>query len=127
MEVRSGHYVATSCSREYAVGCLNMHRDGYSFLISLHPLEGINGDIFISPESAANAMHGDIVVARIARIEAVGQADGEILRVLKRVHPTVVGEFRILSEALRGPARRARPAVDRNSGGDGSSSAGPAD
>ena len=40
-------------------------------------------------------MHGDRVLVRIARIEAGGRADGEIVKVLKRAHPTVVGEFRI--------------------------------
>ena len=72
-----------------------MHRDGYGFLISERPIEGIVGDVFIPPESAEKAMHGDRVVVRIARIEAGGRADGEIVKVLKRAHPTVVGEFRI--------------------------------
>ena len=40
-------------------------------------------------------MHGDRVVARIGRIEPDGRAHGEILRVLQRAHPSVVGEFRI--------------------------------
>jgi ribonuclease R len=40
VEVRSGHFVVTSLSREYAVGRLNMHRDGYGFLIPDHPIEG---------------------------------------------------------------------------------------
>jgi ribonuclease R len=40
-------------------------------------------------------MHGDRVLVRIARIEAGGRSDGEIVKVLKRAHPTVVGEFRI--------------------------------
>ncbi len=40
-------------------------------------------------------MHGDRVLVRIARIEADGRADGEIVKVLKRAHPTVVGEFRV--------------------------------
>ncbi len=40
-------------------------------------------------------MHGDRVVVRIARIESGGRADGEIVKVLKRAHPTVVGEFHI--------------------------------
>ena len=40
-------------------------------------------------------MHGDRVVVRIGRIERDGRAHGEILRVLRRAHPTVVGEFRI--------------------------------
>src|SRR5690349_5744046 len=68
IEVRSGQYVATSRSREFAVGRLNMHRDGYGFLISERPLEGVQGDIFLPPETAQKAMHGDRVVVRIARI-----------------------------------------------------------
>jgi ribonuclease R len=95
IELRSGHYAVTARSREFAVGRLQMHRDGYGFLIADHPVEGIQGDIFIPPESAEKAMHGDRVVVRIARIESDGRADGEIVKVLKRAHPTVVGEFRI--------------------------------
>ena len=95
IEVRSGHYAVTAGSREFAVGRLNMHRDGYGFLISDRPIDGIAGDVFIPRESAKAAMHGDRVVVRIARIEADGRADGEIVKVLKRAHATVVGEFRI--------------------------------
>ncbi|HEX3744586.1 MAG TPA: VacB/RNase II family 3'-5' exoribonuclease [Bryobacteraceae bacterium] len=95
LELRSGHFTATARTREFAVGRLNMHRDGYGFLISERPLEGIAGDIFIPPDSAEKAMHGDRVIVRIARIEAGGRADGEIVKVLKRAHPTVVGEFRV--------------------------------
>jgi len=95
IELRSGHYTATACSREFAVGRVNMHRDGYGFLISDRPLEGIQGDVFLPPETAEKAMHGDRVVVRIGRIEASGRADGEIVKVLQRAHPTVVGEFRI--------------------------------
>jgi ribonuclease R len=95
IELRSGHYVVTARSREFAVGRLNMHKDGYGFLISERPIEGLTGDIFIPPASAERAMHGDRVVVRIARIESDGRADGEIVKILKRAHPTVVGEFHI--------------------------------
>ena len=95
VEVRSGHFVVTKFSREYAVGRLNMHRDGYGFLIPDHPIEGLKGDVYIPRESAQAAMHGDRVVVRIARIERDGRADGEIVKVLRRAHQTVVGEFRI--------------------------------
>ena len=95
IELRSGHYTATALSREFAVGRLNMHRDGYGFLVCDTPVAGVSGDIFIPPDSAEKAMHGDRVVVRIARIEAGGRADGEIVKVLQRAHPTVVGEFRI--------------------------------
>jgi ribonuclease R len=95
IELHNGKYAVTALSREFAVGRLNMHRDGYGFLVSDTPIAGIAGDIFIPPDSAEQAMHGDRVVVRIARIEAGGRADGEIVKVLKRGHPTVVGEFHI--------------------------------
>ncbi|HUP02775.1 MAG TPA: VacB/RNase II family 3'-5' exoribonuclease [Bryobacteraceae bacterium] len=95
VELRNGHFALTAGSREFAAGRLNMHRDGYGFLIADHPPEGIAGDIFLPPEQARKAMHGDRVVVRIARIEPGGRADGEIVKVLKRAHATVVGEFRI--------------------------------
>jgi ribonuclease R len=95
VELRTGHYVSTRVSRQYSTGRLNMHRDGYGFLISDQPIEGIRGDIFVPPESAQKAMHGDRVLVRIGRIEHDGRADGEIVRVLRRAHTEVVGEFRV--------------------------------
>ena len=95
VETRSGHYTATGVSREFAVGRLNVHRDGYGFVIPEVPVPGLRGDVYIPKESASRAMHGDRVVARISRIERDGKADGEIVRVLRRAHLTVVGEFRI--------------------------------
>jgi len=99
VETRSGQYVATGASREFTAGRLSVHRDGFAFITPDVPIPGIKGglkgDIYIPKENAARAMHGDRVVARIGRIEADGRAHGEILRVLKRAHPSVVGEFRI--------------------------------
>ncbi|HYL34358.1 MAG TPA: RNB domain-containing ribonuclease [Bryobacteraceae bacterium] len=95
VEVRSGHFIATRFSREYAAGRLNMHREGYGFLIPDHPLEGVRGDVYIPRDSAQTAMHGDRVVVRIARIESDGRADGAIVKILRRAHQTVVGEFRV--------------------------------
>lgn len=95
VELRSGQFVVTARSREFAVGRLTMHRDGYGFLISDHPVAGVTGDVFIPPESAEKAMHGDRVVVRISRLEPGGRASGEIAKVLRRAHVTVVGEFRI--------------------------------
>jgi ribonuclease R len=94
IELRGGQFVLTERSREFAVGRLNLHRDGYGFLISERPITGITGDIFLPPDSAQKAMHGDRVIVRIARVEPGGRADGEIVKVLKRAHQTVVGEFR---------------------------------
>ena len=95
VEVRSGHFVATRFSREYVTGRLNMHRDGFGFLISDRPIQNIRGDVYIPRESAQTAMHGDRVAVRIARIENDGRADGEIVKILRRAHQTVVGEFHV--------------------------------
>jgi ribonuclease R len=97
VEIRSGHYVAPGANREYVSGRLNMHRDGYGFLIPDTPVERLRGDVYIPRDSARVAMHGDRVVIKIARIENDGKADGEIVKVLRRAHPSVVGEFRVRS------------------------------
>ena len=94
IELKSGHFVLTRLSREYVAGRLNMHRDGYGFVAPDHPIEGLRGDVYIPRDSAQTAMHGDRVVVRIARIESDGRADGEIVKILRRAHPSVVGEFR---------------------------------
>lgn len=95
IELRGGQYVPIRGSREFATGRLNMHRDGYGFLISDKPVEGIKGDVYIPKESASQAMHGDRVIVHIARIERDGRADGEIVKILKRAHVTVVGTFQV--------------------------------
>lgn len=91
--LRSNQYALTAGNREYTVGRLSIHRDGYGFVIPDTPIEGIRGDIFLPPEQAERGMHGDRVVARILRIENDGKADGEIVRILQRAHITIVGEF----------------------------------
>jgi ribonuclease R len=95
IQLRSGHYVLTVASREFTVGRLNMHRDGYGFVIPDRSVEGMSGDLFIPPDETNGAMHGDRVIARIVRFEDNGRADGTVLRVLRRAHATVVGEFLI--------------------------------
>jgi ribonuclease R len=95
IEYRSGHYIATSHSKEFIAGRLQMHRDGFGFVVPLQKIEGVVGDIFVPAANAAQAMHGDRVMARITWIGPDGKAEGEILRVLSRAHLTVVGEFRV--------------------------------
>lgn len=70
-----------------------MHRDGYGFVVPDSPVRGMDGDLFIGRDNTSDAMHGDSVLARIERRRHDGRAEGRILKVLKRVHPTVVGIF----------------------------------
>ena len=90
-ELRSGHFVAVGENTEYVAGRLSIHRDGFGFLI---PDAGKN-DIFLPPSEAAKGMNGDRALVHITRIGREGRAEGEILRILRRAHMTVVGEFRI--------------------------------
>ncbi len=76
-------------------GRFSAHRDGFGFVIPDEPLEGVKGDIYIAKESAVRAMHGDRVSARLRRVEPSGRAHGEIVEVLRRAHPEIVGEFHV--------------------------------
>jgi len=100
VETRPGQYVAVGANREYASGTLEVHRDGYAFVRPQTPIAGLRGDVYVPKAAAEQAMHGDRVVVKIGRIEPDGRADGEIVRVLRRAHPTVVGEFRIRRAGL---------------------------
>jgi ribonuclease R len=95
VEVRSGHFIATVENPEYVTGKVSVHRDGYGFVIPDTAIAEIHGDIFLPSEEAQKTMHGDRVLARITRLDRERRAEGEILRILKRAHVTVVGEFRV--------------------------------
>jgi ribonuclease R len=95
IEVRKDHFTATAKNREFAVGRMSIHRDGYGFLIPDKPIEGISGDIFIPTNETKGAMNGDRAIIRVLRVESGGRSDGEVVKILKRAHPTVVGEFRV--------------------------------
>ena len=95
VELRSGHFIAVGKNPEYAAGRLSVHRDGFGFLLPDTPVEGIRGDVFLPPEQAAKGMHGDRVLVHVLRIGKEGRAEGEIVRILRRAHVTVVGEFRV--------------------------------
>ncbi len=75
-------------------GRLNVHRDGYAFLIPDKPIPGVDGDVYITKEEAHKAMHGDRVGIRLKRGDR-GRIHGEIMQVVRRAHPSVVGEFRV--------------------------------
>jgi ribonuclease R len=93
--VRGHQYVLPGSTQEFAVGRLNMHRDGYGFVIPNSPPPGVRGDVYINANAMGGAMHGDRVLARITRIAGDGRAEGEVQRIITRAHPTVVGEFRV--------------------------------
>ena len=82
-------------SKNAVTGRLTMHRDGYGFVIpeKVEVQQRISGDIYIHANAIGSAMHGDRVLVEIGTIRPDGRAEGRILRVLGRAHPTVVGAF----------------------------------
>jgi ribonuclease R len=84
-------------NRSLLPGRLILHQDGYGFVVPDRPVPGLDRDLFIPPDAVGDAMHGDHVEVQLGRITPGpdGQrAEGRIVRVLGRAHPTVVGLFR---------------------------------
>jgi len=88
-----------AAAKNTIVGRLTMHRDGYGFVIpdpsSLDETlkARLSGDIFIAPPAIGSAMHGDRVRVEIRAVRSDGRAEGRILALVDRAHPTVVGIF----------------------------------
>ena len=100
IELRNGHYAAVSRNREFAVGRVSMHREGYGFLIPDQPIDGVSGDVFLGRDATKGAMNGDRAIAKITFVGKDRRAEGEIVRILRRAHPAVVGEFRITRRGM---------------------------
>jgi len=86
-----------STSRSSFPGRLILHQDGYGFVVPDKPMPQLDRDVFIPPSAVGDAMHGDHVQVELGRVTPGpdGQrAEGRIVRILDRAHPTVVGLFR---------------------------------
>jgi ribonuclease R len=79
-------------------GRLVLHHDGYGFVVPDTPMPQLDGDVFIPRDAIEDAMHGDHVLAKIQRRAGGGfgaqRAEGRIVRILDRAHPSIVGLFR---------------------------------
>jgi ribonuclease R len=83
--------------RDEIKGRLVLHHDGYGFVVPDSPMPQLDGDVFIPRDAIQDAMHGDHVLVKIQRLGGVAgaqRAEGRIVRILGRAHPTVVGLFR---------------------------------
>lgn len=74
-------------------GRIVLHRDGYGFVVPDQPVKGMEGDLFVPPAHVGDAMHGDAVLARIERRRPDGRAEGRVVRIAERAHPSIVGVF----------------------------------
>jgi ribonuclease R len=83
--------------REAIKGRLVLHHDGYGFVVPDKPMPQLDGDIFIPRDAIEDAMHGDHVLVKLGRVSGLQgsqRAEGRIVRILDRAHPSVVGLFR---------------------------------
>ena len=76
-------------------GEVSVHRDGYGFVRPRDPgmRDRIQGDIYIPPREMNAAMSGDQVLVEVGPTRGDGRAEGRIVKVIGRAHPTVVGIF----------------------------------
>jgi ribonuclease R len=90
-----------AASRDEIKGRLVLHQDGYGFVVPDIALPNVDGDIFIPRDYVEDAMHGDTVVARLVRLSGIPgarRAEGRIVRIIGRAHPSVVGLFRYTTQ-----------------------------
>jgi ribonuclease R len=84
-----------AATKNLVAGELSVHRDGYGFVRPRDPAvrDRIQGDIYISPRDMNAAMSGDSVLVELGPGRGDGRAEGVIVKVMGRAHPTVVGTF----------------------------------
>src|ERR1051325_10108212 len=89
--IRKNQYVLPA-EADLITGKLSIHQVGYGFLT---PETAGQPDVFVAADNNGTAMHGDGVVVRIShdaphgRIK--GRREGRVIRILERVHDTIVG------------------------------------
>ncbi|WP_395939769.1 ribonuclease R [Bacillus sp. 03113] len=71
-------------------GKLTGHAKGFAFVIPDEP--GVD-DIFIPPNEINNAMHGDIVLARVSSVSFGQKREGTVVRILERGIQQIVGTY----------------------------------
>lgn len=94
IKTRYGKY-GVPAKMNLVVGRLQASNKGYGFVIPETPQNPNEPDVFIPPDAMMTAMHNDRVVARIHFHQpGHGKArEGEIIRIVRRANPKVVGTF----------------------------------
>ncbi len=90
-----GHRFALPGTADVVVGVLQMHPDGYGFVIPEHERDRGGGDVYIAPARLKEAMHGDRVAARVERRHTEQRREGRIDRIIERGHQRIVGRVDI--------------------------------
>ncbi|MBW2269944.1 MAG: ribonuclease R [Deltaproteobacteria bacterium] len=72
-------------------GVVNAHRDGFGYVV---PDQDGADDVYLSPRSMRQLMHGDRVAVRIRGHDRRGRPEGSLVEVLERNTSSVVGKYR---------------------------------
>jgi ribonuclease R len=85
----------------YHAGTIKVYNDGHGTVLGGHG----SPDIYIDRKAIKGSMNGDLVVVRvdkrapkIRRVREREYIDGEVMRILRRAHRTVVGRFHLEPE-----------------------------
>ena len=92
IKVRGNRYGQPDRMR-LATGRVQVNPRGFGFVIPEHPIDGVDGDLYIAGANLNQAMHGDRVVARVESRRSADRAEGRIVRVLERAAERLVGRF----------------------------------
>jgi len=96
-QAERGGAARPAVARDELAGRMVLHQDGYGFVIPDSPMPQLDGDVFVPPNATGDAMHGDSVLVRVQRLGGMTgaqRAEGRVVKILGRAHPTVVGLFR---------------------------------
>ncbi|MBI2221159.1 MAG: ribonuclease R [Acidobacteria bacterium] len=82
------------------VGRVTTNPRGFAFVVPERPVANVSRDIFIAGSNLNQAMHGDLVAARIERFKDGDRAEGRIIRIIERASSTLVGRYEVDESGL---------------------------
>ncbi len=89
VEIKGGQY-AHPRRVGLVVGAVQVHPDGFGFVVSGDPDQP---DLFVRPAWLKSVMHGDRVVARVERTGR--RPEGRVIRILQRTTSALIGQVRV--------------------------------
>ncbi len=77
---------------------IEAHKDGFGFAIPLEP--NSQGDFAMYDKQMRSLMHGDIVTVRPTGVDRRGRRMGQVLDIIERANPTVVGRVHLQANMM---------------------------